>query len=77
VPSFENSIGDALLFGHWTDPEFDPSKPSFYYVRVLEIPTPTWAAKDSVFFGVTMPDEVQMVHQEPACTSPIWFTPEG
>jgi hypothetical protein len=75
VPSYTNTIGDALLFGHWTDPDFDPSKPSFYYVRVLEIPTPTWAAKDSVFFKVKMPDDVPMVHQERAYTSPIWYTP--
>ena len=75
VPSFENTIGDSLLFGTWTDPNFDAARPSFYYVRVLEIPTPTWAAKDSVFFNVKMKDEVQMVHQERAYTSPIWYTP--
>ena len=77
VPSFKNTIGDALLFGEWTDPDFDASKPSFYYVRVLEIPTPTWAAKDSVFFDVKMPKDVPMVHQERAYTSPIWYTPKG
>lgn len=77
VPTYTNTIGDALMFGEWTDPDFDPTKPSFYYVRVLEIPTPTWAAKDAVFFGVEMPEEVPMVHQERAYTSPIWFTPEG
>jgi len=77
VPSFKNTIGDALLFGEWTDPDFDPSKPSFYYVRVLEIPTPTWAAKDSVFFNVKMTKDVPMVHQERAYTSPIWYSPKG
>ena len=74
-PIFANTIGDALMFAHWTDPDFDPSQPAFYYVRVIEIPTPTWAAYDAAFFGVEMPKEVPMVHQERAYTSPIWYTP--
>ncbi|MGI9364180.1 MAG: DUF3604 domain-containing protein [Rhizobiaceae bacterium] len=77
VPTYTNTIGDSLLFGEWTDPDFDPAKPSFYYVRVLEIPTPTWAAKDAVFFNVKMPKEVPMMHQERAYTSPIWYMPNG
>ena len=74
-PSYENTIGDSLMFGYWSDPDFDPSQPAFYYVRVLEIPTPTWAERDAVFFGVEMPDDVPMVHQERAYTSPIWYSP--
>jgi hypothetical protein len=76
-PSFKNTIGDALMFGHWTDSDFDPAQPAFYYVRVIEIPTPTWAAYDAVFFDVDMPEEVPMIHQERAYTSPIWYTPES
>ena len=76
-PSFANTIGDALMFAHWTDPEFDPALGAFYYVRVIEIPTPTWAAYDAAVFGVEMPDEVPMIHQERAYTSPIWHTPKG
>jgi len=74
-PSFTNTIGDALVFAHWTDPEFDPSLHAFYYFRVIEIPTPTWAAYDAAIFGVQMPSEVVMVHQERAYTSPIWYSP--
>ena len=65
-----------MMFAHWSDPDFDPNQPAFYYARVLEIPTPTWAARDAVFFGVEMPEEVPMVHQERAYTSPIWYTPK-
>jgi hypothetical protein len=73
--SFLNNIGDAELRAVWTDPDFNPEYRAFYYARVLEIPTPTWQAYDSNFYGVTMPDEVPMFGQERAYTSPIWYTP--
>jgi len=73
--SYTNTIGDALMFGHWTDPDFDPSQRAFYYVRVLEIPTPRWTAYDAFRFKVQMPDSVPMEHQERAYTSAVWYTP--
>ena len=73
--TWTNTIGDSLLFAHWTDPDFDPNQRAFYYVRVLEIPTPRWTAYDAKVFGVKMPKEVPMVHQERAYTSAIWYTP--
>ena len=73
--SYLNNIGDAELRAVWTDPDFDPELPSVYYARVLEIPTPTWQAYDSIFFGVEMPEQVPLSHQERAYTSPIWYTP--
>jgi len=75
--SYLNSIGAAELRAVWTDPNFDPAHRASYYARVLEIPTPTWQAYDSNFFDVDMPDEVPMMHQERAYTSPIWYTPAG
>ena len=42
--SCENSIGDPELATVWQDPDFDASQAAFYYVRVLEIPTPRWPA---------------------------------
>ena len=73
--SYLNSIGDAELRAVWTDPDFDPTHPSVYYARVLEIPTPTWQAYDAKFFDLDMPAEVPLSHQERAYTSPIWYTP--
>jgi hypothetical protein len=75
--SYKNTIGDALMFGHWTDPDFDPAERAFYYVRVLEIPTPRWTAFDAVRFNVDMSKDIPMVHQERAYTSPIWYAPKG
>ncbi len=73
--TYTNSIGDALLMGYWTDPDFDPRERAFYYVRVIEIPTPRWTAYDAVRFGIEMPDEVTMTVTDRAYTSPIWYTP--
>ncbi|MGI9570680.1 MAG: DUF3604 domain-containing protein, partial [Desulfobulbia bacterium] len=73
--SFTNTIGDAVLFAHWTDPDFDAEEHAFYYVRVIEIPTPRWTAFDAKVFGVNMPDDMPMELQERAYTSPIWYTP--
>jgi ribosomal protein S16 len=73
--TYTNSIGDALLTAWWSDPDFDPSLKAFYYARVIEIPTPRWTAYDQIRLGVKMSDEVPMVLQERAYTSPIWYTP--
>ena len=73
--TFANSIGDPMLFAHWVDPEFDPSERAFYYVRVLEIPTPRWTVYDAKFFGVDLPEGVPTSIQERAYTTPIWYTP--
>jgi hypothetical protein len=75
--TYANSIGDALLGAHWVDPNFDPAEPAFYYVRVIEIPTPRWTAFDAKFFGIEMPEDTKMKLQERAYTSPIWYTPQG
>jgi hypothetical protein len=74
---YTNTIGEALLMGFWRDPDFDPSERAFYYVRVLEIPTPTWLAYDRAYFGdrIELPEDAVLVHQERAYTSPIWYTP--
>ena len=73
--SYTNSIGDPQLSAVWTDPDFDPSERAFYYVRVIEIPTPRWSAHDAKFFDLDLPDDVPMVIQDRAYTSPIWYTP--
>jgi hypothetical protein len=73
--SWTNTIGRAVLGAHWTDPEFNPSLKAFYYVRVIEIPTPRWTAYDAKFFDIEMPENARMIVQDRAYTSPIWFTP--
>jgi hypothetical protein len=73
--TWRDTIGEPGLQAVWTDPDFDPDQPAFYYARVIEIPTPRWTAWDQARFGVEMSDEVPMTHQERAWTSPIWYAP--
>jgi len=75
--TWTNSIGAPVLTGFWRDPEFDPTQNAFYYVRVIEIPTPSWLAYDAVRFGEKMPDYVTMTVTNRAYTSPIWYTPQS
>ena len=74
--SYTNTIGAAELSVVWNDPDFKADEYAFYYVRVLEIPTPRWTAYDAKYFQIKdIPAEVPMVTQERAYTSPIWYSP--
>lgn len=73
---YTNDIGDAQLSTVWEDPDFDPAARAFYYVRVLQIPTPRHTLYDAIALGM---DPEQTGHpptiQERAYSSPIWYTP--
>lgn len=73
--NWTNTIGASELAVVWADPDFDAKQKAFYYARVLEIPTPRWTAYDAFRYGVEMSADVEMVTQERAYTSPIWYTP--
>jgi hypothetical protein len=73
--TYRNDIGSASLSANWTDPDFDPAVRAYYYVRVLEIPTPRWTTNDAVLFGREIPEGAPVSIQERAYSSPIWYTP--
>jgi hypothetical protein len=73
---YTNAIGAPHLTAYWKDPGFDSKQRAFYYVRVIEIPTPRWTTYDAKVFGVELPTDVPASIQERAYTSPIWYTPE-
>jgi hypothetical protein len=74
--SYTNEIGDVGFTVVWTDPDFDPAEQAFYYLRVLEIPTPRWTAYDAKSYGLRdLSEDIPMVTQERAYTSPIWYSP--
>jgi hypothetical protein len=63
----------------WQDPAFDPKAPSFYYARVLQVPTPRWSHYDCQKFpdagGCEPGGPLDVNVQERAWTSPIWSLP--
>ncbi|MEH6636276.1 MAG: DUF3604 domain-containing protein [Halioglobus sp.] len=78
--NWTNTIGAAELLTVWTDPDFDANESAFYYVRVIEIPTPTWIAYDAFRFDVPLsdiPKGAKTVSQERGYTTPIWYTPKS
>jgi hypothetical protein len=75
--TYTNSIGAAELKTVWEDPEFNANFATFYYVRVLEIPTPTWRLYDKIKYSLkNVPEEAPLVAQERAWSSPIWYSPK-
>jgi hypothetical protein len=73
--SYSNAIGSPYLQAHWRDPSFDSKQRAFYYVRVIEIPTPRWTTYDAKFFGTKPPAAAPTAIQDRAYTSPIWYSP--
>ncbi|MYH14394.1 MAG: DUF3604 domain-containing protein [Gammaproteobacteria bacterium] len=73
---YRNDIGAAELSTLWQDPEFNPKRPAFYYVRALEIPTPRHSHFDALAMGMAAPNYGATVIQERAYTSPIWYQPD-
>ena len=73
--SYENSVGAAELSIVWTDSEFDADARAFYYVRVLQIPTPRNSLYDSVALQKPHPEGYPPTIQERAYSSPIWYSP--
>lgn len=67
--------GAAELKTIWTDPDFDPAANTFYYLRVLEVPTARWTLWDQIRHGIEYPEGTVMVQRERAWSSPIWYVP--
>ena len=72
--SISNDSGAVELKNTWTDPNFDSTVKSFYYVRVLENPTCRWSSWDAVKAGTEIREDLKALIQERAWSSPIWYS---
>jgi hypothetical protein len=75
--TYSNSIGAAVLATAWKDPDFNAADRAYYYLRVIEIPTPRWTTYDAARFGGKLPPGVPATVTQRAYTSPIWYTPNS
>jgi len=73
--NWTNTIGASELATVWVDPDFNPKDKAFYYARVIEIPTPRWIVYDKLRYGSEIPEGANLIQQERAYTSPIWYAP--
>ena len=73
--SYTDEIGAPEIAAVWRDPGFDPERPAFYYLRVLEIPTPRHSLYDAIALEQSPQSDFPAAIQERAYSSPIWYTP--
>ena len=73
--TWNNAAGAPTLSAAWMDPDFDPTMRAFYYVRVLEVPTPRHSLLDKIALGGGVDTRRPDVIQERAYSSAIWYQP--
>ncbi|MEZ4331545.1 MAG: DUF3604 domain-containing protein [Myxococcota bacterium] len=69
--------GARTLQAVWRDPEFDASRPTLYYVRVMEVATPRWSTRLAREKGLEPTPGYAETIQERAWSSPIWYSPDS
>ena len=75
--------GFEALCTVWTDPEFDPEEPAFYYARVLENPSCRWSTYECNRLdpgdrpAACSDRGIAKIVQERAWASPIWYRPNA
>lgn len=70
--SWPDAGGVSQLQARWSDPDYRQNELAFYYLRVLEVHSPTWQLYDHLRQGARLPEGAPRTQQERAYTSPIW-----
>ncbi len=76
------SGGHDTLCTVYTDNDFDPAEPAYYYLRAVEVPSARWSVHDCLRIpeadrpAVCSDGSYPEVIHEMAWTSPIWYQPE-
>ena len=79
IPIVSQSDGAATLCTVYTDENFDPQQPAYYYLRVVEPESPRWHTYDCARIDESERPDVCSNGQYPdtiremAWTSPIWY----
>lgn len=82
IPMLESEGGAGSFCTVYSDDSFDPSQPTYYYVRAVEPPTPRWHTFDCAQIAaadrpaVCTNGEYPETIQEMAWSSPIWYRQE-
>lgn len=71
----DDAYGEDEFLLAWTDPAFNAEEHAFYYVRVIETPTPRHSLYDEIALQTRLPDYIDRTIQERAYSSPIWYSP--
>lgn len=74
--SVSSGLGAAELKTRWEDPEYEPTRHVFYYVRAIENPTCRWSTWDAVRAGTSPREDIPATIQERGWSSPIWISPK-
>jgi hypothetical protein len=76
TPAGGPQAGATEIATVWQDPDFDPARRAFYYVRVLEQPVARHQVHDARALGIDPASTgFPLTIQERAWSSPVWYTP--
>jgi hypothetical protein len=72
--------GESALCGVYEDREFDPARPSYYYLRAVEVPSLRWSWAQCLALAeserpAACDNQAPRVIQELAWSSPVWHAP--
>lgn len=73
--TYDNTIGAQSLSVSWQDPDYQVGQRAFYYVRVMEIPTPRHSLLDALALGLEKASVGPSTIQERAYSSAVWLNP--